>query len=178
MKERVIWNSEPDTSDEAIQSYRNGFESMEGLTDEEIVECLQEDTILWYSDERANLDIQLDHPILAIADLGLWFGRRSGVKVINGNIADILKTHCGDIVKYYADAYNVRCRDVHHDGVNYYLFRELRGTEEQCWPLIEAVMNQKEVSRTLLNHYSRSILPYVAKVYGWPVAGRKRKVSV
>lgn len=176
MKERIIWTSEVDTSPEAIQAYRDEMDACEE-TDDEIVERLYEEAALWHTDEGVNLQIPVENPILVIADLGLWFGRRSGIKIIHGQIADILTTHCGDYVTYYADAYNVRCRDIHHDGTNYYLFRELRGAEEVCWPLIEAVKNQKEVSRALLNRYSRSILPYVADVYGWPVAGRRRKVK-
>ena len=32
----------------------------------------------YLDDERVNLNIQLDQPILVIADLGLWNGRRPG----------------------------------------------------------------------------------------------------
>ena len=42
-------------------------------------------------DERANLNIQLDQPILIIGDLGLWTGRHIGYKEIeSGNIRDCL----------------------------------------------------------------------------------------
>ena len=34
----------------------------------------------YLDDERANLNIQLSQPILVIADLGLWNGRRTGYK--------------------------------------------------------------------------------------------------
>lgn len=36
----------------------------------------------YLDDERMNLDIQLDKPILVIVDLGLWNGRYSGYKEI------------------------------------------------------------------------------------------------
>ncbi len=41
----------------------------------------------YLDDERMNLDVQLSQPILVIADLGLWHGRRMGYKEIpSGNI--------------------------------------------------------------------------------------------
>ena len=43
----------------------------------------------YLDDERCNLNIQLSQPILVIADLGLWNGRRMGYKEIeSGNIRD------------------------------------------------------------------------------------------
>ena len=45
----------------------------------------------YLDDERTNLNIQLNQPIIVIADLGLWNGRRSGYKEIeSGNIRDCL----------------------------------------------------------------------------------------
>ena len=45
----------------------------------------------YLDDERANLNIQLDQPILIIADLGLWTGRHMSYKEIaSGNIRDCL----------------------------------------------------------------------------------------
>ena len=45
----------------------------------------------YLDDERVNLNIQLSQPILVIADLGLWTGRRIGYKEIeSGNIRDCL----------------------------------------------------------------------------------------
>ena len=47
----------------------------------------------YLDDERMNLDIQLDKPILVIVDLGLWNGRYSGYKEIkSGNIKESRKS--------------------------------------------------------------------------------------
>lgn len=54
-------------------------------------------------DERANLNIQLSQPILVIADLGLWNGRRSGYREISsGKISDCLYTEM-DYAEWYID---------------------------------------------------------------------------
>ena len=45
----------------------------------------------YLEDDRINLDIKLDNPIIVIADIGRWNGRFSGCREIaSGNIADCL----------------------------------------------------------------------------------------
>ena len=57
----------------------------------------------YLGDERMNLNIQLDRPILVIGDLGLWNGRRSGYKEIeSGNIRDCLYADT-DYSTWYVD---------------------------------------------------------------------------
>ena len=175
MKIRTIWNSEVDITPELIKEYRDSQEDGGSeLSEVEIMNRIYEDNNLSLQDEIVNLDIPLDHQILVIADLGLWDGRRSGYRVLPANVNAILRVSCGDFSHVYADAYNIRCSDTHHDGTNYYLFRELRGDTDECQPLIDAIYNGEQIITSLLNRYSRSLLPYVADVYGWPVAGKKR----
>lgn len=174
---RIIWTSEVDTSDEAVAEFRETYAEIgvEFNSDDDAIRAMYDLNQDYLADEKANLDIPLDHPILVIADLGLWHGRRQGYKVIGKNVKDILSFTCGDPdeITYFADAYNVRADDTHHDGTNHYTFRVLRGDEDECWPLLDAIYKGSEVTSSLLNRYSRSVLPYVADVYGWPVAGRK-----
>jgi len=61
------------------------------LTEDERMMLMHEINGGYLDDERANLNIQLDQPILIIADLGLWTGRHMGYKEIaSGNIRDCL----------------------------------------------------------------------------------------
>lgn len=48
------------------------------LSEQEREEKMYERNGEYLDDERMNLDIQLDKPILVIVDLGLWNGRYSG----------------------------------------------------------------------------------------------------
>ncbi len=50
------------------------------LSEQEREEKMYERNSEYLDDERMNLDIQLDKPILVIVDLGLWNGRYSGYK--------------------------------------------------------------------------------------------------
>ena len=68
----------------------------------------------WIDIERVNLDIQTNG-IIAIADLGLWNGRRTGYKEVGDNISDCLYTDCG-YAEWYVDSYGRFCCDAtHHD---------------------------------------------------------------
>lgn len=120
----------------------------------------------WLDDERENLNIQLENPILVIADLGLWNGRKQGYKIIeSGNIKDILYDEC-DYVKWYSDGHNIKAIASHHDGTNYYEYREIRDMDN-IRNLLELIYCGKKISRSKLNYYTKSIHPHVAEIYGW-----------
>lgn len=183
MKKRVIWTNEVDIGDDAIADFREGNADLiaewfddEVPTDSQIIEEIYRYNELWFDDERANLNISTGNQVVCIGDLGLWNGRASGYRVIGTNINEIFGTTCGDYVTFYADAYNIHCDDAHHDGTNHYLYRELVGTEEDCDCFFSALYEGR-ASQSMIRRYTRSILPYVARVYGWPVAGRTRQIS-
>ncbi len=94
------------------------------LTEDERYRKMLEINSDYLDDERDNLNIQLSQPILVIADLGLWYGRRQGYKEIeSGNIRDCLYSNY-DYTTWYVDKQgDLRCDDVHHDGTNHYLYR-------------------------------------------------------
>jgi len=150
---RIIWTTEADTQDEAIDTYREAY---------------------------FNMDIRPNYPILVICDLGLWNGRRTGYRILSDcSLNQIFSVACGDQVTFYSDGYNIRCEDIHHDGTNNYIFKELTGDENRCAPLLDAIYYQKNLKtiKTLARRYSRSVLPYVAEIYGLPITGRKRVVA-
>ena len=78
-----------------------------GLLEEEYPDMTEEERELlmyemnnsYLDDERCNLNIQLDCPIIVIADLGLWHGRASGYREIeSGNVRDCL--YSGRSIEY------------------------------------------------------------------------------
>lgn len=93
-------------------------------SEDELYRIMCETNADYLSDERVNLNIQLSQPILVIADLGLWNGRRMGYKEIpSGNIRDCLSGGY-DYTTWYVDKKgDFRCDDIHHDGTNHYLYR-------------------------------------------------------
>ncbi len=120
------------------------------MNDSELNELMYEINQNNLSDQRINLDILLNRPIIVIADLGFWNGRKSGYKVIeSGNISDCLYSDC-DYNKWYVDKYgDLRCTAVHHDGTNYYLYRSFKdsASERQINRLKDLYMRGKYAVR-------------------------------
>lgn len=123
----------------------------------------------YLDDERANLDIELPHEIICIADLGLWYGRRMGYKMIeSGNIADCLYDPECDYCTWYVDRYNdLRFTGVHHDGTNHYLYRELRDLSDKQMENFLDKLHTGRLTRRDINRYTMSVGIHVNKVYGW-----------
>lgn len=174
----VIWsNWNLDIDDECYTNYWKEMEEDCGeLSDDEKWKILYEQNGEWLEDERLNLNVKLEDEIVVIADLGLWYGRRGGYKLIkSGNISDCL-CDSADYLEWYCDRYNFRCRAAHHDGTNYYLYRVLRS--ELSWEQRENFLNKLyngEVNDRMIRRYTKSIRPYIADVYGWNWKSNKEK---
>lgn len=142
--------------------------------------CIKQD---WYMDEdeltyerycdnksvqldnnRANLDIYVDGVIVCFAVLGLWNGKHNGGRRFGTKVSNILSSEC-DYVHWYCDRYNVRCTASHHDGTNTYLYR-VAEDEESAIRLVNAIAHEGMDEETFMRR-TKSLRPYVAKVYGW-----------
>ena len=127
---------------------------------------------------RANLNMDIGNTIIAIADLGLWDGRRWWYKEIkSGNISDCLYSEC-EYNEWWCDAHDLRGKMSHHDGTNYILYRRRKdGITDYQWDnflykLYMGTANKKHISK-----YTTSLLPYIAEVYGWKYRKNNRKVA-
>jgi len=112
-----------------------------------------------------NLDIKLPGRILVIGDIGTWRGRFSGYKILPGNVKNIFSSDC-DYVEWYAENRCIKSTMHHHDGTNYLEYRVIR-EDRNIQNLLNKIYNQQEVSRQMINYYTRSLYPYIAEVYGW-----------
>lgn len=163
MKEikHLIWSSDVDVDD-----FEELFEE-EGMPEEERYERACRENVEHLKDERCNLDIPLDGRIVVIADLGLWQGRTLEFKIINGeNIKDIFYSLSNGECSWWSDGKDIRGEEHHHDGTNYYLYRELKENTNYD-TLLDAIYNEEEISRQKLSYYTKSIAPKVHEVYGW-----------
>ena len=118
-------------------------------------------------EEISNLDMFLEGNILLIADLGLWNGRKSGYRIIDNNVGNILSSLSEGEIEYFADTQTKQVKAVqhHHDGTNYITFREIKpgvNIDNLTEKIYNGTYTQKDISR-----YTRSLYPHVAKVYGW-----------
>ena len=170
-KNFVIWSNDDldysDWKDDLAENYPH-------LSENERIDLMHEINIDYLNDERANLNIQLTQPILAIGDLGLWYGRRTGYKEIeSGNIRDCLYTN-EDYATWYIDRLgDLRCRAVHHDGTNYYLYRVYKDhvTQSQI-DLLKEKLYHGIATRKDITRVTRRLRDVIAKAYGFSIPGR------
>lgn len=157
---RVIWSNED--YDEWKKSLIDEGEDEDELT----YERYYEDCEVFLDDERSNLNKEVDGYIMAFCNLGFWNGRQNGAKLVGTNVKDILNTSYGcDYTTFYCDPNNVKFDGSHHDGSHYLLFRIAKdkdAAERLANKIAYHDMTEEEFRRA-----TRSLRPYVAKVYGW-----------
>lgn len=168
MKKRIIWSNININPDDWKEGYKeiaeeNGWD--EDTDDENnLWRYIDEELDRYRDDERINLDVPTNGRILAIADLGLWNGRKQGYRILKENVNSIFNIG-EDYSEYYSDGYNIKATLTHHDGTNYIEYREIR-EDRNINNLLIAIFNGEKISRKKLNYYTRSLLPYVSKAYG------------
>lgn len=138
------------------------------VSEQAINDYIAQDCSNWFYDELANLDSELQGRVIAIADTGLWNGRRKSYKIMNCNLNSVLDACGGDYLKVYTDRYDVKSVAVHHDGVNYITYRMLKPnlTEVQIDNFMNKLasgdFSQKDISR-----YTISLKNKINQIYGW-----------
>lgn len=169
MKKRIIWSNMDVNPEDWKESYKETAELNELDEDTEdennLWNYIGESLASWLDDEKANLNFPLEERIIAIADLGLWNGRKIGYRILKGNVHSIFDVN-EDYSEYYSDGYNIKATCSHHDGINYVEFRVIR-KDRDIYNLLNDIYNGKEISRKKLNYYTRSLHKYVANIYGW-----------
>ena len=157
---KIIW-----TNDVCLEDYEDYFKEEGIMDEEEKMKKMYFLNELDFEAEMVNLDVKLPGKILVIASLGLWNGRRSGYKIMGNNLNEILTASIGDLYEVYFDGYNIKAKDTHHDGTNYYEFRLIRN-DRNIDILLEKIYDD-DFSRQDINNYTRSLAPYIREVYGW-----------
>lgn len=164
----MIWSSEID-----FDAWRDDYrEEYPDATDDEIDEMINDQN---YDDlvyEREILNINLPEPIIVIADLGLWDGRRTGYREIAGNIAKCLDTRVSSSYSstwYLDDRNDLVCDDCHHDGTNHYLFRVWKKTTtpRQRANFINKIMTGETITRRDITRLTERLGDAICAAHGW-----------
>jgi hypothetical protein len=171
MKKHTIWSN----MNLNIEDWRDGYKEWLEINEiddrdpddeDAIYDWMVETNADYLDDERINLNRIVDGRILIIADLGLWYGRRQGYRIVeSNNIKDILQYRY-EYAEFYGDGKDIRGTEVHHDGTNHYLYRIIK-EDRDIDKLLDAIDNGEEISRQKLNYYTQSLYKDVAAVYGW-----------
>jgi hypothetical protein len=167
MKQYYIWQN----TNLKIDDWRDGyieFCEINNITpggDHDLYNWMIETNNEYLNDEKINLNKPLDDYIIILADLGLWNGRKQGYKITRANLNAIFNID-DDFIDFYGDGREIRATGHHHDGTNYYLFRQLRpGRDPE--KLLNDIYNGREISPQKLNYYTKSIYKDISNIYGW-----------
>lgn len=160
---RVIWGN----IDMDIADWEDYFveEFDYELTEDEKYHEMQKLNDIYIEDEIDNLSMRLDGRILAIADLGLWNGRRQGYKIMGRNLNDIFCTN-SELVEWFTEDGDLKSKQIHHDGTNYITYRMIK-EDKNIDNLTNMIYNGEEVSNQRLSAYTKRLGDVVSKVYGW-----------
>ena len=175
--EKTIYTTDYDYDEEKKHYIQNQLEEGADITDiteDEICNYINDSSQIWFNAEEFNLNVDTDNGenIIAIADMGLWNHRSIGYKDLSTNIKDILTVWSScDYVTIYYDTTDrqVKGRGIHHDGINYVIFRKWKNnlSDNQKDKLYNAMYSGDIDYEKLLKRYTTSISKEVKKIYGW-----------
>lgn len=172
-KEHIIWQDE----DLNLDDWRDDLlEEEPDLTESELYDRMVERNAEQLGDERMNLSgIQLDTPILVVAQLGLWHGVKPGYRLVeSGKVTDCLETREQGSAAWYVDERgNFRARVHHHDGTNHYLYRGVKpGVSERTLDALCNKIFEGEEYEAMLNRLTYRLGDLIGDVYGWQFPNR------
>ena len=159
MSKHIIW-----TNFELPEIGPMEREEYPGVSDDELPYVVNDD---WLEDERENLDVDVGGTIVVFADLGLWYGRRSGYKILDGTrLSGVLRSWGDDYMEWYVEDGELKCCGAHHDGTNYYTYRVLKDQE-----LLDRMGDEFGVDLKELMDKTEPLGDMVSKIYGWEMVG-------
>lgn len=154
----IIW-----TNDLNYDDWKDSLEEdYPELSEEQRINLMYEINDEYFSDEQSNLDKNLDGEIVVIGTLGLWDGKKYGYKIIKEkNLSAVMEGNFCDNLTWYVEDDEVMCKDVHHDGTNYYVYRMLKidsyDFEEYAW---------EHTLQDAVEKYTEPLGHYVKEIYG------------
>lgn len=183
--DHLIWSNDPSLLQSVEEFKANAIadgtpELVDGLSDEQILDIIQEDNDDTLIDEKANLNITLTGNILIIARLGLWNGSPTAYRQTNtNNIGKALSAGFVNGQSYstiYVTNDGCLCQDeAHHDGTNHYEYRVIRARSmDNIDQFLDLIYDQKATAADI-KKYTRELGQECAKVYDWNFDSHKRK---
>ena len=159
-----------DVESEEVKAAYQDFLEVNRLSEEAcpIMEFLEQEEVMLYEDECANLNMELETKLVVIADLGLWNGRQIAYRDLQSrNLKDVFYAFQGENFSLYFDGKDLRGEDNHHDGTNHYLFRKVRAGRNVD-ALYEKIMNEKIGFKDarVIGTYT-SPIKEVKDIFGW-----------
>jgi hypothetical protein len=138
----------------------------EGVTFERACEEVQNELIPSYlDDERMNMGVDLPGRLIAIADMGLWWGRTVGVRKLGTNLSSCFAM-AGDYddSTFFCDEEDLRATLYHHDGRHEVI---LRLAQDDVFEELENLARAGALTIDYAVEQTDSVRLDVQKVYGF-----------
>jgi len=157
----VIWqNYDMDYEDwkEDLEEY---YPDEEEYTEDDRMMIMYDLNDEYLEDEKVNLNIETDGDIVVIADLGLWYGRKTGWRFVGSNVNECLsfEKDC-ELAEWYVEGDDLKSWQSHHDGTHYLTYRELQINKDD----FEIPLNNSE---EYIQKTTKAIGDRIRKVFGW-----------
>lgn len=177
-KVHLIWDSAPDFDD-----WKDGLmEDYPDATEDELRELMYEINNGYLDDARMELSrIEIPNGICCLGDLGLWYGRRTGYPRCKlSSVSDCMRSFCDSMCEtfiYVDEKGELRTREPHHDGTNYYWFRAYKpevteAQKERLEGLISSGQEQK--AEAYMRRITYRLGDAIGDVYGWKFPNRPK----
>lgn len=114
--------------------------------------------------DLSSIDLK-DYKILAVADVGLWYGRRTGYRIYE-NLQDVFYSEC-DSVKWYIQNSSLKYVGYHHDGTNYatyYLIPKEHGRGVES--ILDDLYNNVPVNKSRIYRHCKPLGKIILKHLG------------
>ena len=173
-QKRVIYSNDFDEND--FQAWAEETREINEYGDD----VTEDDLRRWYWDdinenfysELSNLNECINGYIVALGSRWSHYGAicgngRTAARMVGNNLNDILKSNA-DILDFWAEGYNVHGRTADHDGSWSMIFRVCK-SEEEAEKMVYGHYTHDDIMKR-----TKSLYPYIAKVYGWPFRGSKK----
>lgn len=161
----IIWQDidiDPDIHQEFFDEF------YPDATEAERWEMAVETNANYLDDERDNLNKPAGGRIVVFADVGLWYGRRDGYKILDSDrLSGIFNLDDGcDYHEFTLEDGECCGAGIHHDGRNNYIFRALRADLDD--DTYNAAL-ENDLTFDELWDATRSIAHDIAEIYGTPI---------
>lgn len=141
------------------------------VTDDDIMDFINNEDEYTFDDELDEariMDEEHRPDILAVANLGLWNGRKTGYREL-GSMEDVMYVGNHDYIHIYVEGDELKKSSTHHDGTNHMVFREWKSglSYQSKLSVMDAIYNGRPEAGKLVDKYTMPMGHYWAELYGW-----------
>lgn len=143
-------------------------------------DCYENDDEEYNFSEVKNIldDIQPKGKILVFADVARWNGRFNGCAESEGPVSYCLNSHVigASELEVYTEGRELKATEFHHDGTNYYTFREVKANvSEKKIVALEEAFCKGEATQEDIDKITKPMGHYPAKAFGFKLQTSKKE---